>query len=359
MSRFIAAIKKYERHISAAAMVAGFAFDNFFFGRVDHPATQLVLFGYICLAIVAILFVHRIETRGEPHGLLRKIRPLVVAVTQFAFGGLWSAFLIFYARSAVFSASWPFLIVLGAIFIGNEMFKHYHLRLVFTCTLLFFALFSYTIFALPILTGSMGKAMFILSGVLATIAFVVILTALSLIGPERMQQSWKGIAAGALAVLAVLNACYFTNVLPPLPLALTNAGIFHSVKREGGIYRAVAEARSLISLPWTDPVVHIQPGESLYLYSAIFAPIQLQTKILHIWQRYDDAAKAWRTQAVVAYAITGGREGGYRGFSVKSLPARGRWRVNIATSDGLLVGRVAFTVVPAARQVANVERILK
>ena len=358
-SRFIAALKKYERHISAAAMIAGFAFDNYFFGRVDHPATQFALFGYIWLAVAAILFVHFIETRGEPEGLLRKIRPLGVAATQFAFGGLWSAFLIFYARSAVLAASWPFLVVLGAIFVGNEAFKHYHSRLVFTCTLLFFALFSYTIFVVPILTGSMGKAVFILSGVLATIVFALVIKCLNYIGPQRMKQSWKGIAAGALAVLAVLNACYFTNVLPPLPLAMTRAGVYHSIRRDGNVYRAIGEARSLFTLPWSEPVVHIMPGESLSLYSAVFAPIQLQTKILHIWQRYDDAAKSWRTQAVVAYSITGGREGGYRGYSVKSLPAKGHWRVNIATADGLLVGRVAFNVIPAASEIASVEQILK
>jgi hypothetical protein len=62
---------------------------------------------------------------------------------------------------------------------------------------------------------------------------------------------------------------------------------------------------------------------------------------------------------VVSYPITGGREGGYRAYSVKSLPAKGKWRVNIQTADDLLIGRVAFTVVPAARQVAFVEQILK
>src|SRR5207253_2684542 len=135
--------------------------------------------------------------RDEAEGLLKKIRPLVVAATQFAFGGLWSAFLIFYGRSAAFSASWPFLIVLGGIFIGNEVFKKYHSRLVFTCTLLFFALFSYTIFVVPIFTGAMGKPMFLLSGIIASIVFTLVIMALSMVGPQRMKRSWKGVAAGA------------------------------------------------------------------------------------------------------------------------------------------------------------------
>ena len=72
-----------------------------------------------------------------------------------------------------------------------------------------------------------------------------------------------------------------------------------------------------------------------------------------------EAANQWRTQAVVSYPITGGRGGGYRGYSVKSLPAKGHWRVNIETADGRIVGRVAFAVVPVSRTVASVEQILK
>lgn len=361
-SRLIGALKKYERHISAISMIAGFASDNYFFGRVDHPATQFVLFAYIWGAIGSIVLVHFMETRADPDSPLRKFHPLIVAAPQFAFGGLWSAFLIFYGRSAVFSASWPFLVVMAGILIGNEVFKKYHSRLVFTCTLLFFALFSYTIFVVPMFTGTMGQRMFLLSAAIATMAFVLVIASLTVIGPQRIMQSWKGIAAGAVSVLVLLNASYFTNVLPPLPLALTNAGVYHLVTRDGDVYRAVGEARPLltrISLPGSEPVVHINPGESLYLYSAVFAPIKLNTKILHVWQHFDEAANQWRTQAVVSYPITGGRGGGYRGYSVKSLPAKGHWRVNIETADGRIVGRVAFAVVPVSRTVASVEQILK
>lgn len=365
-------------------MIAGFGFDNYFFGRVDHPRTQFVLLGYILLAIGSIVFMHFIESHSDSDDLdkirpgamgsivfthsfeshsdsdgLKKIRPLVIGATQFAFGALWSAFLVFYGRSAVIAASWPFLIVLGAIFIGNEIFKKYHDRLVFTCTLLFFALFSYTIFVVPIVTGVMGKRIFLLSGAIAAAAFVLVVVALSMIGPYRMKKSWKGIFAGAAAVLAILNVSYFTNVLPPLPLALANAGVFHSVTRDGDVYRAVSESRNWMSVPWLEPTVHVNRGESVSVYSAVFAPIQLQTRILHVWQRYDDAAQEWKTQAVVSYRITGGRDGGYRGYSIKTTPAKGHWRVNIQTADGRLIGRVAFSVAPVSNPVTQVAQILK
>jgi hypothetical protein len=201
--------------------------------------------------------------------------------------------------------------------------------------------------------------MFLLSGAIAIAAFALVVLALSVIGPGRMRRSWKGIAAGAAAVLAILNVSYFTNVLPPLPLALSNAGVFHSVTRDGAVYRAVGEYRNWISVPWSEPTIHVNRGESLYVYSAVFAPIQLQTKIQHVWQHYDDAADDWKTLAVVSYPITGGRDGGYRGFSIKSTPANGHWRVNIQTADGRLIGRVAFSVVPASSHVMRMAQVLK
>ncbi len=58
--------------------------------------------------------------------------------------------------SAVLLASWPFLLVLVAIFIGNEVFKQYYERLVFTATLLFFGMFSYAIVTVPIYIHQIG-----------------------------------------------------------------------------------------------------------------------------------------------------------------------------------------------------------
>ena len=354
----VSALKRYERHLSAIAMIAGFGFDNYYFGRIDHPATQFVLFAYVSAAIVSIVFLHVIESEPSRDDTLKKIHSLPVAASQFAFGGLWSAFLIFYGRSAVIAASWPFLIVLAAILVGNEVFRKYRVRLAFTCTLLCFALFSYMIFAIPVFTGRMGPHIFLLSGILAIAAFGLVLLALWRIGPRRIKAAWRGIGLGAAGVVACINLFYFTNILPPLPLALANAGIFHSVTKDGDIYRAVAEPRSWMGVA-SSPVMHVGPGESLSFYSAVFAPIELRTEILHIWQRYDQPAKVWRVESVVSYPITGGRDGGYRGYSIKSSPSTGQWRVDVATPDGLLIGRVEFSVANASGVVPNVVQILK
>ena len=355
----LAAFKRYERQLSAAAMLAGFAFDNYFFGRVDHPATQVVLLAYVVVTVLAVLGLHFVESWPVSDQVSKKGRPALSALSQFTLGGLWSAFLIFYGRSAVVATSWPFLALLAGMLVGNEVFRKYHARLAFTCTLLFFAMFSYTIFAFPMLTGQMGQRTFLTSGALSVGAFLVVLFALRVIGRERLQEAWRGIVLGSLGVFTAINIFYFTNILPPLPLTLANAGVFHSVVKEGDTYRAAAEQGPWLRTPGTAPVMHVASGDRLYLYSAVFAPIMLKTDVLHIWQYYDDAIGRWQTEASVRFSIMGGREGGYRGYSVKSAPRAGRWRVNIETPDGLLIGRVPFMVAAASGAVKNVDQILR
>jgi hypothetical protein len=65
---------------------------------------------------------------------------------------------------------------------------------------------------------------------------------------------------------------------------------------------------------------------------------------VHRWQWYDPAEKAWVTKSVIIYPIIGGRDGGYRGYSLLPISDAGSWRVNIETNDGRLIARLPFTV---------------
>ena len=64
VSPLLTTVKKYERPLSAVSMVAGFIFDNYYFDRVDHPATQIVLAAYLALAIVSIVLIHYAAARA-------------------------------------------------------------------------------------------------------------------------------------------------------------------------------------------------------------------------------------------------------------------------------------------------------
>ncbi len=332
-----------ERRLSAAAMVAGFIADNLFFDRVDLLGTHLVFLSYIAICVFAIGLLHYLESRQ----IRPRWRSILPIATQFALGGFWSGFVIFYGKSAVVSASWPFLLLLALIFLGNEVFKRYHERLVFTTTLFFFALYSYAIFAVPVVTHELGTRTFLESGAVAVVAFALFMVLLRILGRERFLRGAWQIRGGALAVLVLINIFYFTSILPPLPLALSSGGIYHSISKTSTGYDAYAEHQSWRVSLGAEPVLHVVPGESLYAYSAIFAPIKLTTTIVHRWEWYDPVAKEWVTESSVSFPISGGRDGGYRGYSTKTNPQAGEWRVDIETIDGRLVGRLGFEVVSA------------
>jgi hypothetical protein len=46
----------------------------------------------------------------------------------------------------------------------------------------------------------------------------------------------------------------------------------------------------------------------------------------------------------VSYTINGGRDGGYRGYTIKRHPQAGDWRVDIRLAGGHLLGRVRFRI---------------
>lgn len=369
MIAWLHTLKAYERHVSAAAMAGGFAFDNVSYGRVDHPVTQTLLIVYLLVAAGSIILLHYFEAHQEwQHKAIVKARAYLPALTQFMFGSLWSAFLVFYARSGVLSATWPYFLILGAIFLGNEVFKQYHARFIFTSTLFFFALLSYAIFMVPVFTHTIGQVTFLLSGAAAAFVFVLFLGVIGQLSTTALGTIRRQTALGAFVVLAAITGLYFLNVLPPLPLALQKGGIYHSICRvpargagqvrcygrevpkaslarvKDVYYEAMEEPQSWLTWIGIPPVIHIEPGAPVIAFSAVFAPISLSTSTVHIWQRYDSRHGEWRTMQRVIYSITGGRDKGYRGYSVKNGAKPGLWRVDFETVDGRLIGRTVFQV---------------
>jgi hypothetical protein len=285
-------------------------------------------------------------------------RTMLVAATQFALGALASGFLVFYSRSAVFASSWLFLIVLASFLVGNEIFRRYHSRLVFTALLLFFSLYSYAIFVVPVLTRSIGRVTFLLSGLLAILAFLFFLRLLYALGPARFRQSRWAIFGGAIAITAAMNLFYFESILPPLPLALSSVGIFHSVKHTGATYTAVGEQQTWYANVGLQPqILHVVAGQPVSLYSAVFAPIKLVARITHRWQHYNPDLKRWQTVSSVSFAISGGRDNGFRAYSIKKNPKPGEWRVDILTQDGLLIGRERFTLIDVPKEAGTITKV--
>ena len=186
----------------------------------------------------------------------------------------------------------------------------------------------------------------LISGGVALLIFSFYLLALALWSHEHYQTARRQIVVGMLGITALMNVFYFTKVFPPLPLVLSDAGIYHSVKRVNGDYQVTAEKepprwRALFG---TFPVEHIRPGDRLYAYSAVFAPYRLTTKIVHEWEWRNPKNGNWVRVQEIRYPIHGGRANGYRAYSFKTAPRPGQWRINITTADGRAIGRLRFAV---------------
>jgi hypothetical protein len=353
--------RAHERHLSALSLAGGFAFDSYAFGRIDRPLTQLVFVIYLLVAGTAIAVLHSLESRSDDRKPSDRTRAILIAVAQFALGCLLSGFCVFYIRSASITASWPFLLFMAGIFIGNEYMRRYHARLVFSALLFFFALYSYAILLVPVVLARIGTIPFLMSGALAVVVFFFFVRLLAMLGRDRYRNARKQIAIGMVAITILINVFYFANIFPPLPLVLSDAGVYHDVKRVGGDYQVTAEDepprwRALFG---TFPVEHIQPGGKLYLYSAVFAPYRLTTQIVHRWEWRDPRNGNWLPQETVRFTIHGGRADGFRTYSLRRAPNPGEWRVNIATADGRAIGRMRFSVEAQAVPPALAEKTLK
>lgn len=340
----IAFAQRYERHLSAIFLVVGYLFDSFTFGRIDHATTHVVFLAYLIMAGTAIAIAHRLDSRGPENPPSQRTRTILTMATQFALGCLLSGFCVFYLRSASLWASWPYLLVLAAVFIGNEFFKAYTTRFLLSLLLFFFALFSYAILVVPVLIAMIGMIPFLAAGVAALAVFWLYTDVLAWLGRERFKSVRRYLWIGVLAIFAAVNGFYFLKILPPLPLALSDAGIYHAAKKVGDTYQVVDEVQPWMIHLGQPPVLHINPTDKLYLYSAIFAPVRLTTTIVHRWEWYDPNKRQWLVQARMPFLVKGGRDGGYRVYSVKSRLRAGAWRVNIVTTDDRPLGRVRFAV---------------
>ncbi len=337
---------KHERYLFPAALLFGFIVDNFTLTRIDLWFNNLILLSYITLAGIGIVVVNLYESgrlRGKFVGRVSCLAPYVI---QYAFGGLFSGFFIFYSRSATLVESWPFLLLLLGLLIGNEFFKKRYLRFDFQISIFFVALFSFSIFYIPILLGALGAKVFLLSGLISLIFIALFVFLISCTMPKLVSKGHNILIGSIGGIYVIINIFYFTNIIPPIPLSLKDAGVYHSVERANGDYIVKYEQQK-----WYEFYKKYKhefnraAGEPVYFYSAVFSPTNLDTKIFHSWQYFDEDKGKWIESFKKGYSIVGGQDGGYRGYTIKENIFSSRWRVDVMTEREQLLGRYKFTVV--------------
>ncbi|MFO8233395.1 MAG: DUF2914 domain-containing protein [Longimonas sp.] len=344
----------YTRYADIAPVVffgGGVLWDVLTLRRIDHAIDNLILGGYLvllggCIVLAALRIVHRLP--AQP--LLKTIEPFSISGVQFFLGGLFSAYVVYFTRSASLTASAVFLVILVAVLVANEFVWRESINLPLMLGLYFLATFCFFTFFLPIIVGSMGHALFVAGGLLSLALVGGLVLLLDRWGVFASTAQLVRVFAVMGALFAVMNIAYVQNWIPPVPLSMQAGNVYHNVEVTPDGYELTYETP-----PWTrfwrrssTPFTYVN-GDNVYFFAAIFAPTALQTSVVHRWQRRssDEDDPTWRTTDRIPYTVQGGRLEGYRGYTVKSNITPGEWRVDVETAGGRTLGRVHFKVVAA------------
>lgn len=331
---------------------AGVGYDTLTLTRIDRLQDNLLLLLYLVLLGVLIILTGREEFRtGEQEfwesqpGWIRwlgRAQPYYPMATQFLFGGLFSAYAIFYFRSASLTSSAIFLFLLVGLLVANEFLKDRLTNLSLLVTLYALVCFSFFTFFLPVVTGWMNRAVFLAGAGLSAATVFRVVQLIAEDNPAWTRQHTVNTLAPAGAVIALLIGFYLLNWIPPVPLAMKFGGIYHEVRRAGDRFELTFEKGWFELLKRSD--TDFPAGEPVYCFTAVFAPVNLDTTVYHHWYYRAGRGRPSVHADRIPIRISGGREGGYRAYSFKQGLDAGEWRVDVETEDGRVLGRVTIRV---------------
>lgn len=339
-------------------LVFGVVADAITFATIDIVTSFILLGAYFVVAGAMIAYQNAYDAGRVPkHRVFQYVRLAAPLVIQFTFGALLSGSFIFYFFSGTVFVSWPFIAILATLMVLNDVFRTYYLRPLVQVSVYFFILFSFSAIVLPFAFSALGPKVFLLSGGVSVVAILLFAFLLEQLNP-RLKVERRRFGFFLLAIFSTVTGLYFLNVIPPIPLALRDAAVAHSVARSGGSYTLTVEEESLWQKFIPGETIHIANGARVYVYTAIFAPDGFATDIVHHWQYFDEDRGAWVTRDRLSFVVTGGARRGYRGYSFKATVSPGRWRVDVETPRGQVVGRIRFRVVQSDGEV-KLETLVK
>lgn len=344
--------------LSPVAFLCGFVLDTLTLRRVDDVGDNVQLTLYLGLAAVLLVLERRTWHGRMRSAWLRRHHGVLRYGLQVLFGGLFSAYFIFYSRSVTWGPSIAFCLLLVGLMAVNELRFSKFRPDVPLFALFFFSVLSYLLFAVPTWTGQLGWGTRLVAASLALAigtALVALVHSGPVVDPEplaagrtadlrlalvRNGGTWSG-------MLVTLWVAAWLGLVPPVPLALAEAGIYHDVRRtEEGF------ALTYDSPPWwavwrrDDSVFRYRPGDRVHCFSAVFAPSGANLRVLHAWEVYRDGR--WQETDRIPWDMRGGRDGGWRSYTAKRHVEPGEWRVRVLSEHGEELGRVRFRVVADA-----------
>lgn len=338
-----------EHLVPPTLFLGGVGWDAATLRRIDALVDNVFLAVYLVL-LGGFIMLSALDRKGllelKP---LKQISGWSTGAIQFLCGGLFSAYVVYYTQSASLTTASLFLLLLVAFLVANEFVWSRTLNVYALCGVYFLAVFCFFTFFLPVVFGTMGYGMFVLSGIVSVVIVVSMLLYLYRRGVFPNTKSYVGAVGVVVVLLALMNLFYVQHWIPPVPLALRHGGIYRNVEVQGDAY-ALKYREAPWYAVWEDPdeeVYYYEPGDAVYCFAAVFAPTELETSVYHRWQIYDAEDETWVDTDRIGYEVVGGRQNGYRGYTFKRHVRPGTWRVTVETADRRPIGRVNFEIVRA------------
>ena len=154
---------------------------------------------------------------------------------QFLLGGLFSAYAVFYSRSATLTGTGAFLGLLVLLLMANEFLRDRLLNVRLLVALFALASFSFFTFFLPVMVGAIGTWVFLLGAALSVGVTLLVVQLTYRRNPDRSQKKVVSVGGPAIAFIGLLIGFYFLNWIPPVPLSM----------KFGGMYRGAEAGRAV------------------------------------------------------------------------------------------------------------------
>jgi hypothetical protein len=337
--------QKLERFFIPIMLLSGLIVDFITFKTINTDLAFKILGVYliVCGLMIAFKNIYDAGKIRSKHRNWKRLRWICPIVIQFTFGALLSASLVFYWFSGTLSVSWPLLILIAVLIVSNDVLRRYYLLPVVQISVFYFITFSYVALVMPFVFNSISAWVFVLAGFISLGLIYAFVQALSK-RLEHIQEIRRGLFNSVITIFLTITALYFLNVIPPIPLSLKGVEIAHALSINNGVYTLEVEKENIFQKIIPGQRVHLESGERLYAFSTIFAPINLNTNIVHVWQ-YQNTAGKWINSSELAFNISGGRENGYRGYSTTTKLHENRWRISVETERGQVLGRKTFKII--------------
>jgi len=337
----------------ALFFLSGVTYDTLTLTRIDRLQDNLILLIYLLLLGVLIVLTGRfgIEPISESEKLTTlspfarwalQSRPYYPMASQFLLGGLFSAYAIFYSRSATLTSTAVFFAVLIIVLVANEFLRDRLSSLRVLVSLYALVCFGFFTFFLPVVTGYMNTVVFLTGALLSAAVTFRVVQLVYRNNPDRSRREAIGVTVPAFTLIGLLVGFYFLNWIPPVPLSMKFGGIYHEVKRSGDRFELSFDRQWYQFWKRSDGT--FPADEPIYCFTAVFAPVALKTTVYHHWYYRPNSSRPFAHADKIPLAISGGREGGYRAYTLKQRLDPGDWRVDVETEDGRIIGRVSVLV---------------